>query len=206
MTLSVSRKTDRTKMAAAIAALCADLGATCEVRDMATYRYPDGSGGSCPREIWCIIKHGAVEVTVDLDGDSGQQREGTWVLAWVTDINSHARFASRFGSAAGGTANGRKCTAVTYGGFEGLTAGLRRALECVNAGEALGEPAAYMVREGEGSHGQAPHGCYTASGVRISGGGIVPLSAAEYAAKRGGMRLISREELDAILQSPALAA
>lgn len=70
MALSVSRLNDRRTMAGDIRAL---------VR--APWTYTDEEMG--PREIWVTLKGPrGLSLTIDLDGDSRQQRQGTFVLSW----------------------------------------------------------------------------------------------------------------------------
>lgn len=83
-------------------------------------------------------------VTIDLDGESRQQREGVFVLAWgiFEGADRSARLSDEFGRAANGPVNAHhrtKCTAVNYS-FEALCDNVERALAFADDGRAFMEP------------------------------------------------------------------
>lgn len=79
--LTASRKADRAKMAAKLAAAMIEAGATATVTDYATHVYPDGSRSSFTRRISVdITAPGGATVGVHIDGDSS--RPDSFVATW----------------------------------------------------------------------------------------------------------------------------
>jgi len=143
--LTERRKADREEMARQVAALCAEMGATCEVRDMATYVYSDGSdAGKDSREIRCLIEIGEGCVGIEFDGGHFNTMKDCFCMPWNTVMGSKARMTSAFGTAVGAEVNPfhqQKCMGFADG-FEDLLERLRAAMICINAGEAFKEDAA----------------------------------------------------------------
>lgn len=130
MSLNVARKADREIMAQRLNKLVLDAG-------FATW--PEDPALLGPREFMLHIAADDLRLSVDFDGDSRQQREGVWVLAWHIASNSDAKMTEAFASAAGADVNPfhrRKCTSVAYG-FEALLAQVAAVLELVREGKAL---------------------------------------------------------------------
>jgi hypothetical protein len=128
--LSVARAKDRETMAARLEAIAVKTGAEI-VRDVIMTH---------GRAIWLHVSTPrGLDVTIDLDGDSGQMREGTFVLAWHMGLRSDDRLTDAFGCVAGGSINPfhrRKCTTVNYG-FEAMCAAVEKALMMAMNGEAF---------------------------------------------------------------------
>lgn len=150
--LSESRKADRAAMAAGVKALCADLGASCDVIDHATHVYCDGSRSSNRNRIVCQIACGPARVGVEFNGEATRATCNTYCLAWHMDSHDDsARYASAFGSSQRGSPinqfHRRKCTAFAYG-YADLLDMLRAGLTLCRSGEAFmaAEPLEHAVR------------------------------------------------------------
>lgn len=130
--LTERRKADRTKMAAAVAALCAEMGATCEQSD-----------GLEPQAIRVEITVGGARVGLDFDGSRFNSQPDVFCMPWNTvTMGTPLRMSSAFGCAVGASVNPyhrAKCMGFAEG-FPALMTRLRAALECINSGEAF-EPA-----------------------------------------------------------------
>jgi hypothetical protein len=128
--LNVARAADREAMARRLEQVIREAGATVE-RDPLMTR---------DREIWLnVTAPQGLAVTIDLDGDSRQQRDNVFVLGWHIGTGSTAQLSEMFGRAAGGGINPHhfaKCTAVSYG-WPALLQNVRDALYLANTGEAF---------------------------------------------------------------------
>jgi hypothetical protein len=92
-----------------------------------------------PRETGVEFEHLAgLSVTITLDGDDRQDREGTFCMAWHMSTRSPERISDAFGIAMQAPVNQFhhcKCTAFAEG-FEDLCAKLRMAVTMLNDGRA----------------------------------------------------------------------
>lgn len=133
--LSVSRTKDREAMALRLERIVKQTRATiCRDTEFASAREIK-LRISAPR---------GLAVTIDLDGDSRQQREGVFVMAWgiFEGQDRSARLSDEFGRAAGGPVNAShrsKCTAVSYS-FESLCMNVEHALSLADDESAFMEP------------------------------------------------------------------
>jgi len=116
--LNVARAADRETMARQVEALVAKYRAwTCERDDVI-----DGTEG---RELWLNLSgpHG-LKLTLDLDGDSHQQRQGTFVLSWH-GVDADVRLAPTFAPSVN-TFHWHKATDVCEGWADVLAVLARR--------------------------------------------------------------------------------
>lgn len=127
-------------MADLLTRIATEAGATVTIDDVLTR----------DREIWLrIVGPLGLSVTVDLDGDSKQEREGVFVLAWHFEHSApcEVRLTAAFGGVAGGSVNavhGRKCTGVTYS-FRQTCESVAQCLKLAKDGSAF-EPYVPFVR------------------------------------------------------------
>lgn len=128
--MKVTRAIDRNAMATRLEHIVRQHRATVE-RDPVMTR---------EREIWLRIEaQRGLAVTIDLDGDSKQQRAGVFVLAWHIGTRHNTRLAAAFGRAAGGAVNPfhrSKCTGIAMG-FEELCTQLDECLALADDGRAF---------------------------------------------------------------------
>lgn len=140
--LTERRKADRKIMAAGVAALCAEYGVECEVRDFATFKYSDGSPADPRPSIWCIMKAagGALHCTVEFEGGPFNTQPNYFCLPWY--VPGKERLSRRFGVVAGAEVNPHhrgKCTAFADG-FDDLLIALGDVFALVADGEAFEAP------------------------------------------------------------------
>ena len=99
----------------------------------------DGSNSIVPRRTSVEFVHGlGIAVTVEFDGDSSLDREGAFCMPWHTIVDTDARLSDAFGRCVGGSINSShfgKCTVFAHG-FDELCETLRRAVACLDSGEA----------------------------------------------------------------------
>jgi hypothetical protein len=126
--LNVARKADREAMAKAIEVLAVELGVECKRDEIMTQG----------REIHLRLKlPGGLECGLELDGDSGQNQEGTFCMPWCV-WGSDAQLSEAFGAAMRSSVNPyhrRKCTAFAYG-WDDFLAKLRVGITMTTNGEA----------------------------------------------------------------------
>lgn len=131
--LSVTRADDREQMAQRIEAIVRLSSATVERDELMTRG----------RELWLHIHAPrGLGVTIDLDGDSQQQREGVFVLSWHMGMRGESRLSDAFGLAVGGTVNPhhrQKATGVTYS-FDATCEVIAKALALADSAEAFERP------------------------------------------------------------------
>lgn len=104
--LSVTRSSDREKMAQAVESLCSEYGALCERSEY-----------SGKRAILLHITIKDLTVSIEFDGDSQMDREGTFCMPWRVALGRpDLRMSDTFGCAVGGSVNPyhrHKCTAFS---------------------------------------------------------------------------------------------
>lgn len=123
------RKSDRAKMADAVAEIAREYGATATIE-------PEGSNDICPRRVMIRIEaQRGLCLNLDFDGKSCQP--DVYVLSWHFNHDTDACFSDRFASF--GSLNRfhfRKATHVAYG-YTALIATLERCLDLAQGGEAF---------------------------------------------------------------------
>lgn len=128
--LSAARAKDREVMATQLEHVVKQHNATVERDELMTRE----------REIWLHIQAPrGLAVTITLDGDSKQDREGVFCMPWHIDTRHDTRLSEAFGYAMGSRVNQfhrAKCTVFGYG-FDELCALLDHALTMADDGRAF---------------------------------------------------------------------
>ena len=133
-TLSVTRAADRAVMAETVRTiLAASNFASLTIE-------PENPESTLTARRRCVeyTHAGGIAVTIEFDGDSPMDREGTFCMAWHIGAKSDACMSDAFGRAVHGSINPHhfgKCTTFAHG-FEELCETLSRAVACLDSGAA----------------------------------------------------------------------